>query len=244
LLACQHLPEHDAESPDIGTLVHRLAARLLGRHVGGGAEQQACLRAGVRECRRPRQIRPRAGSLLLRVRLGETEIEHLDIATGGELDVGRFEITVNDAVLVSFLERLRDLLRDLDSFVCRDRPALQALGEVFAVDELHRQEVRGGAVVECRSLEAVDVGNVRVVERGEQLRLAFEACQALGVLGQLGWQQLDRDVAAEVGVGGAVHLARAASADHGGDAVVSERLADQGRLPFMRAAAPASRAAP
>ena len=34
----EHLPEDDAEGPDVGALVDRLAARLLGAHVGRGAE--------------------------------------------------------------------------------------------------------------------------------------------------------------------------------------------------------------
>jgi len=37
-LAGEHLVEEHPEGPDVGALVDRLAARLLGRHVGGGAE--------------------------------------------------------------------------------------------------------------------------------------------------------------------------------------------------------------
>ena len=39
--AAQHLVEHDAERPDVGALVDRLAPRLLRCHVGGGAEDHA-----------------------------------------------------------------------------------------------------------------------------------------------------------------------------------------------------------
>ena len=62
-------------------------------------------------------------------------------------------------------------------------------------------------------LEPVDRGDVRVVEGGEEVRLALEAAEALGVLRDLGRQHLDRDVAAEVRVGGAVDLAHAAGAE-------------------------------
>ena len=43
--AGQHLVEHTAERPDIGALVDRPSARLLGAHVRRGPEQHAVLRA-------------------------------------------------------------------------------------------------------------------------------------------------------------------------------------------------------
>ena len=46
-LAGQHLEEHHTEGPDVGALVDRLAPRLLGRHVGGGAEDEAGRGAGL-----------------------------------------------------------------------------------------------------------------------------------------------------------------------------------------------------
>ena len=108
-------------------------------------------------------------------------------------------------------------------------PALQALGEVLALDELHGEEVGRRPVVEARALEAVEVGDVRVVERGEHLRLALEAGEPLGVRGEGLGQELERDVAAELRVGRAVDLAHAARAERGGDPVLRERLADQGQ---------------
>ena len=46
--AGEHLVEHAAERPDVGAAIHRLPARLLRRHVGGGAEDDAGLRHGRR----------------------------------------------------------------------------------------------------------------------------------------------------------------------------------------------------
>ena len=48
--------KHDAEGPDVGALVHGLAARLLGGHVGRGAEDDARSGSGVGEGGRLRQV--------------------------------------------------------------------------------------------------------------------------------------------------------------------------------------------
>ena len=76
------------------------------------------------------------------------------------------------------LEGLGDLLRDRERFGDGQPSPLQALGQVFALDQLQDEE---GPRPSRASFEAVDRGDVRVVERGEQLRLALEAGQALGI---------------------------------------------------------------
>ena len=58
-------------------------------------------------------------------------------------------------------------------------PALQPLGEVLALDQLHDEEALHA---DRALLEAVDGGDAGVIQRGEQLRLALEAGEALGVL--------------------------------------------------------------
>ena len=138
---------------------------------------------------------------------------------------------MDDALLVGLLERLRHLLRNRKGLLHGHRPALQSLGEVFAFDQLEHEEE-----LAVRLLEAVDGGDAGVIERREQLRLAAEAGQPLGVLRHLGGEHLESDLAPELRVGGAVHLAHAAGAERGGDAVVRERLADQDRSPPMSGA--------
>ena len=222
--AGEHLEEDDTEGPDVGPLVDGLAARLLGGHVGGGAEDDAGQGAragqggGLGEVdRRPACAQVAAPGL------GEAEVEHLDLPVGRELHVRGLQVAVDDALGVGLLERLGDLLRDLERLLDGDGAARETLLEVLALHELERQE--GLAV---RVLESVDRGDVRVVERGEQLRLALEAGEALGVLRHLERQHLDRDVATEGRVGGAVDLAHPAGPEGRGDPVVRQRLADQG----------------
>ena len=56
-----------------------------------------------------------------------------------------------------------------------------------------------------------------MVQRGEQLRLAREARQPLGIVGERGGQDLDGDVAIESRVAGAIDLAHAARPEGAGD---------------------------
>jgi hypothetical protein len=58
----------------------------------------------------------------------------------------------------------------------------------------------------------VNGGDTRVVEGGEHLRFPLEAREALGVTRHFGRQHLDRNVAIELGVLRAVHLAHPARA--------------------------------
>ena len=146
--------------------------------------------------------------------LREAEVEHLDLAVGRQLHVRRLQVAVHDAVLVGLLERFGDLASDRERLVQRQRPLRQALLQVLARDELHRQHPLAAHV-----LEPEECRDVRVLQRGEQLGLALEAREPLGVGGERLRQPLERDVAPEAGVGGAKHLAHPARAERRDDAV-------------------------
>ena len=89
-----------------------------------------------------------------------------------------------------------------------------ALREVLALDQFHHESMHARQL-----LETVDGGDVRVVQGREGPRFALETRQAFGVGGKRIGEDLDRDLAAERGVGAAPHLPHAAFTDLSGDVV-------------------------
>ena len=73
--------------------------------------------------------------------------------------------------------------------------------------------------------EAVDRGDVRMVERREDFGFALEAREPVGVGRERRRQDLDRDLALQLRVGRAIDLAHAAFADLRGDLVDAEARA-------------------
>ena len=61
-----------------------------------------------------------------------------------------------------------------------------------------------------------------MVERGEHLRFAMKACEAIRIGGERRRQDLQRDVAIELCIARAIHLAHAAGADGGDDFIRPE----------------------
>ncbi len=85
---------------------------------------------------------------------------------------------MHDAALVRVLEPRRDLSGDRQRLVHRQSAPREPQREVLALDELERE--REDSV---RLFEPVDRADPRMVERGEDLRLAAEPGQALRLVG-------------------------------------------------------------
>src|SRR4029453_647497 len=127
---------------------------------------------------------------------------------------------MNDAVLVGRFERLGDLTRNRNRLIERDRSLGQAIGERRPIDELEHEGL--GSV---RFLKAMDSSDIRMVEGREELGLALEPRDPVGIEREWLGQDLESDLTIELRVVGAIHLTHAAPANQGHDAVRSEARA-------------------
>ena len=114
--------------------------------------------------------------------LGQAEVQHLHDAIGRDLDVRGFQIAMDDAPLVCRVERVSDLAGDGQRFMERkaaaaiERRLREAVGERRTLDQLQHQ-----AAQPLPFFDAVNRRDIRMVDRREELRLAFEPSQPLAV---------------------------------------------------------------
>ena len=102
------------------------------------------------------------------VRLGEAEIQHLDRAVGSDLDVGGLEIAMDDALFVRGFERRR-------------RSGGRSAIAVSMGTGPARSSPSTSSITMAPCFDAVDGGDVGMVQRGQHLRFALEAGHAVGV---------------------------------------------------------------
>ena len=76
-----------------------------------------------------------------------------------------------------------------------------------------------------RILQPVDGGDVLVVERRQDLRFSLESGETLAVLRERVGKDLERDLAAQLGVPGAIHLTHAAHTERPDDFVGAQARA-------------------
>jgi hypothetical protein len=115
---------------------------------------------------------------------------------------------MDDALVVRRLEGEGDLVHDRERIVQRDGTVPDAIGERRTLDQFKDERVHGPAV-----LEAVDLSNVGMIERREHARLSLKPRQPVGIGGKRVREDLQRDIAAELGVASPVHLAHATGAN-------------------------------
>src|SRR5207245_11297112 len=100
----------------------------------------------------------------------EAEVENLRPTVGGDEDVLRLQVPVDDPLLVGGRKARRDLKRIVHGLAHGQRTAAQAAAEGLALEQL-RDDV-GGAVLNA---DVEDDDDARVVERARRLRLQLEA---------------------------------------------------------------------
>jgi len=152
--------------------------------------------------------------------LCQSEVEHLHRAVVAYFHVGRLEIAMHDALFVRGFERLGDLSRDGQRLVDRDGALDNAICESRPVDELHHQ--RDNAIA---FLEAVQDGDVGMVQRGEYFGFALKSCEPFRVGGERVWQHLQRDLTFQRRVSRLVDLAHSAFAKFREDFIGPDSLA-------------------
>jgi hypothetical protein len=111
-------------------------------------------------------------------RLRQSEVEHLDGAVGTDLDVGRLEVSMHDAEIVRRFQRVGGLARDLKGFINWKRTLVKAIRQGRPFNELHYQ---GDSALGF--FEAVDGGDVRVIQRCQDLGFAAKSRQPIGIRG-------------------------------------------------------------
>src|SRR5438132_6096001 len=86
----------------------------------------------------------------------QSEVKHLSLTSGGEHYVLRLDVTMNDAVQVSFCERVCHLHCDVERLAQLKRLALDAACEGFAFDILHHDESM--VIISANFVDGTDVG--------------------------------------------------------------------------------------
>ncbi len=119
---------------------------------------------------------------------------------------------MNHALLVSRLERRGDLLRDRQRLLHRNRPLVNPIRERRPFDQFQHERVHA-----TRFLQAVNRTDIRMIQRGQNLRFALEARQPIDIEGEDGREDLECDVAIQGGIAALIDLSHPAAADKSGD---------------------------
>ena len=92
-----------------------------------------------------------------------------------------------------------------------------ALRQIVALDQFHYERRDAAAF-----FEAVNSRDVGMIQRGEDFRFALETREPIGISGERRRQNLDRNLAFQLGIGGPIHLPHPAFADLRGHFVDAE----------------------
>ena len=156
---------------------------------------------------------------------GQSEVEHLGPPRLGDDDVLRLQVPVQHAAFVRMGQRVGNLHGVIDQAIDRQADAgRDDAMERLAIDELHGEKRL--AVVFADLVNRADVG---MIHRGSRAGLAQQERAAASSSASAAAQDLDRDVAPELLVVGAIDLAHPAAAEQRGDPVRAQLTPFHGR---------------
>src|SRR5262249_62020637 len=104
------------------------------------------------------------------------KIEYFDFASRCDLDICRLEIAMNNALLMSELERFRNLIGDLQSFLYRNGAMLNPLRKGFPFDQFHDEEVPS-----LGFFKSVKRRDARMIQRSQYLGLSLKTRDPFGI---------------------------------------------------------------
>src|SRR5712691_5532897 len=116
-----------------------------------------------------RRVDRKSGNVAVQ-RLGQTEIENLDLSGSLEDDVGGFQVAVHDAARMRSGDTRSKLPGDVEKLGRFERPPAETLCERLPLAVLHDQERNAVAFADF-----VDRGDVRVADGGRGARLTKES---------------------------------------------------------------------
>ena len=124
---------------------------------------------------------------------------------------------MDDALFVRRFERLGDLPRDREYFIDGEGSLGDPIGERRPFHQFQHERLHAR-----RLFETVDRADVRMIQRGEDLRFTFEAREPFNVQGKGIRQDHQRDVAMQPRIARAMQLAHAARPEGGLNLVRAE----------------------
>ena len=219
LLPGSHLVQHDTERKNIAAWIQPFAARLLGRHVYGGAGNHS--HSGQRIFNRCIGF---GGKLLVPRQLRQSEVEDFGLPVFRQKNVGWFYVAMNDALRVGRRQSVGCLYRDLEDLIQIHGLAPDALLQALTLELFHHD--KGMAIIVLNIVDRADVG---MIQLRCSSRLALETVERLAISKEIFGNELQRDVAAQADVLGLIHDSHATATEFSQNAVVGDRLTNHGQ---------------
>ena len=159
--------------------------------------------------------------------LRQPEVQHLHLPSGVIFTFAGLRSRWTIDFFVRGFERLADAVRDIEGLIEGIGPRWMRSAKRLAFDEFEHEKTGP-----FRLLKIVDRRNVRMIQRRQNFGLALKPAHSRGIMRKLLWQDLDRDLAFQLRVPGAIHLSHAALAEQTSDLMRTELRTDGQRHDF------------